>query len=1311
MSGGKTWFGMTVWPSKQAMENHGGYGPYRSSDGKIKFRTPYTKQNLNQNPYENELKRVKANKKEEKKEEKERAKEMKNVARKQKLIQLEVERLRKEQAAKNKKAAKERAAEAAKAAKEAKEQAVKTAKEEKKRSAEAAKAAKERKAQQNRNASRHFEERVKEAQKQKKQNEKEERNRLREFQREESVKERHNRLFAQELARVKKEKNQNNKLRNEGKYRSSDGKIYDLQKLQTLKARYRLTSLNAAATRYKALRNKVPQKGSDGWGTNIRNSALPEVYYKWLGGRHEKITKEEMNEAGGNSEKALKLRKTGWNTQKTAFGLLNGNRVARVKAPNIARVKSRLAVFRKRPATNEEAARIFLQHKKRNDGGGYFDYYRNRYVGAGGNFIPGNTFATGYANRRRTLRNELVKKRGKNGIASISSSSNNNDNNNYSTNPRNKIAKYVATQHGKKFLIKSARALELPRRAIDAELIAELNRTLQNATNGSYGTKIARWLCRVFSIGGSDLEKRPLLTGNVGIPLDTRSPKQQIDEQVGGDGCIQLKKQWGSRQGESLMIHQSVVYTMANLRAMGILRTGGLLALHSTGAGKTLSGVACIVAFWNTPGMAIIPCSVRSNQSGNNILKLAELASRYFPWFHSTVDSDSIPTYPFAAGEENARKALVARLQLGHSWLAKNPRHTVSPEHLLGTMTTVHRDLFGYNGRPGYFQASKTAPRRSLENCVFILDEIQMLVSPPKQEIAMKDLFMEMIEIFKNGRDLESTWVLGMTATPGETSPQVAEVLRMIAGRDDGLDTPKSIRDDAQGIISYAYTQGDTTKFAKIEVKHECIPINKCGDREHAFYSTIYYSQLQKLEETQNIMVRSLMIEKAPRMLKAPIPKNRTVSPHLTYNVDKKFSLYSRVSRVAEYSKVTHGTHLVEFDEGENNNMDGNKGTAVNFNNVDGGIQQYLEDLGKKATGPVVMASYRGDQGTRRQQALQGNNTPKLPKPHFFVLSPKITGVIKSILSEGGVHFVYSRETETLRLIAHVLERYGFSLYPARKHKAERREKKPRFCFLNTMENTKRKRQFWTGKEFKRAYKISQSDINTLFSLDDEGDSGEGQKEDAKPGVLRDPQNKDGEYCKVVLATGATYKGVDIAHIRHIHAVSMLPDFIDIIQLVGRGPRNCGHRGLPLKQRKVTFHMWKFIDTRHSGNILTRLSPDKFLFDRALQVYLKGYGKLERAIMDVSVDSLLFERYNKSAEITRNEIIKGCQATNKNQKLTLPNRLAPPPKPKPTKAIKKRRTQRSILEKRRNVYRRKGMTANANLLNQRAKLKLKQNTN
>jgi hypothetical protein len=262
----------------------------------------------------------------------------------------------------------------------------------------------------------------------------------------------------------------------------------------------------------------------------------------------------------------------------------------------------------------------------------------------------------------------------------------------------------------------------------------------------------------------------------------------------------------------------------------------------------------------------------------------------------------------------------------------------------------------------------------------------------------------------------------------------------------------------------------------------------------------------------------------------------------------------------------------------------------------------------------------------------------KKQREFFYVISPKLVQIISSIMDATniGVHYVYSPDSKSLRLIAWLLKtRFGFEQY-----KAGARGDKARFAYVDTMSKPSPWLYGPDGKPHEQ-FGVSAVDIKGLL--------------DKRTGILRQKGNERGEKIRVVLATRESYKGIDIKGVTHLHLTSALPDYTDLIQFIGRGTRMCGHDGLRMSQRKVTVHLYKLVSgvtektLQNSRKVLEggclagidrKLLPDCYVIDQAIARFKAGWSRIEDILMEESVDYPVFkDNYNKAVRELHKQII------------------------------------------------------------------------
>jgi hypothetical protein len=290
-------------------------------------------------------------------------------------------------------------------------------------------------------------------------------------------------------------------------------------------------------------------------------------------------------------------------------------------------------------------------------------------------------------------------------------------------------------------------------------------------------------------------------------------------------------------RNSSMQPHQIVVYAMAALRSLDAIQTPGLLAVHSTGAGKTLIGLAALVAFWNrkVPGTDL-PCpifmvSTKGNQDGNSLSKLASLGMVFFDKF-----VDDAGNRPFDLASSERGRALLARARAEkrspledeacreHVAMAIRRRLAAGLSAIVGTPTELRRgrnDLYTFTKLANDWPRFRTNAAGMVQHTVFIVDEVQFLLNPPPNEQAFASSYNRVRAFLTSSRDPATTWMLGMTATPGETQEDLRAIMAAISA-DQGFALTE---DRLRGLVSFANLYGDYSHFPKLDVRLQCLPM------------------------------------------------------------------------------------------------------------------------------------------------------------------------------------------------------------------------------------------------------------------------------------------------------------------------------------------------------------------------------------------------------------------------------------------------------------------------------------------------------
>lgn len=946
----------------------------------------------------------------------------------------------------------------------------------------------------------------------------------------------------------------------------------------------RLQSTKENAARHLILmRKNNPPKTVSGWGIDNKMSNTPRSYLLW------------------NDDKKM-------------------HRLTR--EDSIHRIQSYFPQLTNREAAERylNSSRGFAKMRALEDGErGYFDYRYNKYISANKSDVPGPEFMEAYKKYKKTMQAKANKNKKNNNNAESNTTNTGNRNVNYS------ISEDVFAMIQTAKIIEEAKRLERLRSLVDEKCLKDAMK------NGSIDVKIL--MKTLFGYGG-ELEKRPLLTGNVGTPGDERSPLQQLQD-AKGNGCTARNKRWPKGQGASLEVHQAVVYIVCSLVARGLLRQPGLLAMHSVGAGKFFELLSGIIAFWNTTDPSgkpwgIFPASVRSNFAGNNNLaELARGAILLFPWFRSTVPG--LEEYPFSAGEIQAGKQIIARLRIGHASFGGND---MPHEHLLGSFSTLAHDFYGYKQKKGYLDINKM---KRAKYCVFLCDEIQMLFSPPSSEQGFENEYKQFRRLLISDRDPATTFVLALTATPGDTVEAINSVLECVKGATAPENNARTLT-GYKGLISVAYVSGDKTKFPAVKIEHECISLADAGSSAFGGYKNLYVSTIMKFAET-----RKSAAELVSGYNESKQPEAST-SKYTTYDQAKRFLFLSRVRRAGEWLRVSSGgVKILDSDFGDDeDNEDNNYTPTTETMQVDDQEYSTYERMARdpESNAPVLLARTGYENSTRASRGV----AEQIPRTFCIVISPKIIGILNSCVRDKGVHYVFAMDWMTLRFIAFMLRtRYGFEQYAA-DHKLNK-SSKMRFGFINPVNKIKTSAYNPLTQRFESLHepmKIAGGRYTVQSLLG--GRRGDGTR---IQGALKSQENANGEVCKVILATKESYKGVDVAAVRHLHCVSSMPDWTDLLQLVGRGMRNCGHAILPKNQWTCTVHLWQLVGP---GGMCSPAFPDCHIFQRALQTYARGYERIEKQLMDSSIDQELFKTYAASFQELYDALKKSCSTINSNIK-------------------------------------------------------------
>ena len=122
--------------------------------------------------------------------------------------------------------------------------------------------------------------------------------------------------------------------------------------------------------------------------------------------------------------------------------------------------------------------------------------------------------------------------------------------------------------------------------------------------------------------------------------------------------------------------------------------------------------------------------------------------------------------------------------------------------------------------------------------------------------------------------------------------------------------------------------------------------------------------------------------------------------------------------------------------------------------------------------------------------------------------------------------------------------------------------------------------------------------------------------------IFNKDENKYGEMIKIILFSPAGSVGINLMNIRQIHILEPYWNENKIIQLIGRGNRQCSHKLLPLNERKIDIFRYltviKDSDKQTTDEKIYNMAKDK---QNLIETF---YNVLK----EVAVDCELFKNHN-----------------------------------------------------------------------------------
>jgi hypothetical protein len=114
------------------------------------------------------------------------------------------------------------------------------------------------------------------------------------------------------------------------------------------------------------------------------------------------------------------------------------------------------------------------------------------------------------------------------------------------------------------------------------------------------------------------------------------------------------------------------------------------------------------------------------------------------------------------------------------------------------------------------------------------------------------------------------------------------------------------------------------------------------------------------------------------------------------------------------------------------------------------------------------------------------------------------------------------------------------------------------------------------------------------------------------------PENKNGEFVKVILISKAGSEGLDFKNIRQVHILEPWYNMNRVEQIIGRGVRNMSHCSLPFTNRNVEIYLHGTMLNESKDEECADLYVYRLAEKKALQI-----GRVTRLMKEVAVDCLL----------------------------------------------------------------------------------------
>ena len=552
-----------------------------------------------------------------------------------------------------------------------------------------------------------------------------------------------------------------------------------------------------------------------------------------------------------------------------------------------------------------------------------------------------------------------------------------------------------------------------------------------------------------------------------------------------------------------IQAHQLAVFEYARILAsrspkeIGGIR--GMLCYHSTGSGKTVTSLGIILAFWKTK-RNIILTTTPENMRGNSPSKYTENLFKFYPEYVKMVYKDKpLPEFtrpPFNRKVQYKGVTMTAEDAL-QNWTNEPENVRPMTKRLILKSFIELSSLLGFKGK------SQLGVKKPEGDALLLgthsTQKLSTTTESVKQAIGSVLIMDEVQSMFKPS-----------------------------SGTEDYLNSVKWLRTEltkskyAKRMYVFALTgtPGGTVKDI-LSVINFVRPLNVPKIRPqdlntHPEWLKGYISYVELRNDTSVYGVKNVKNVFAQMDPKYYAGYLRIIAGGKTTTVGGK-----EEDNVKLKKKITFSESLREDKKPGYMGLAIGAGDALTTKSALTGIYS-KEELGnlmrRDMTGGIPAAIMAGPEGKK---------TP-------IVLSPKIRDCIKNVLTLKGKQYIYAINKSTIYTIMETLISLGYAGVTPKTLDASKTSPGKRFLYYKSGTYTFR------GKIIKI------------------GMTGEGSVKQLK-GALDNPKNINGDYIKIVIASGTDYQGFDTPGLTGVHILDPLHDVASDIQALGRALRMCGH--------------------------------------------------------------------------------------------------------------------------------------------------------